>query len=80
MTWLAAQGKVAPLVASTAPIPMAETVFRWVNEPPTMTRDWSGETTNDHTMASAFGAHGSSAPLAELNALSSLRTLLPTAA
>ena len=71
---LAAHASVAPVVALSAPMPYALTPFRVVKEPPTMTREPSGEVTIVHTYPlSTVGLQGSIAPFVALKAASSMR-------
>src|SRR6478609_3989251 len=77
MTWFAANGSSAPLLASTAPIPLAGEPLILVNPPPAMTRLPSGASTIVQTTpSSAVGAQGSREPLARENAASRVRDLL----
>ena len=69
----------APVVPSTAPMPMACAPPMFWNRPPTTTREASGEATSASTMLSAWGAQGSSAPVLRLNDASRWRHWLPTA-
>ena len=60
MTWLAAHGSTAPLIGSTAAMPLEVTPLMLRNEPPMMTLDLSGAITMERT--SEVDALGAQAP------------------
>ena len=71
----AAQGRLAPVAASRAPIPYAVAPLSTVKDPATISRDASGLVTMSQTNPSpdAVGAHDVSVPVVALHAASSVR-------
>jgi hypothetical protein len=76
----AAQGRLAPVVALSAPIPSHEAPLSWVNLPPTTTLPLPAGATMPSTSASAVGAQASSAPVLIENAARRERGWLPAVA